>query len=210
MPAYWNYSNGKIVIPIFIPKETDVVGVLFSGGADSTLLANLLTRQFKNKFVFVTLDKNGAPEIARRLISMLPPGDYDHLIVEIPESLPPPKWSKHATEVAVSERHIDLCYSGSNRQPDVGVLGDDADDLLKIQRPRRISPEHIEKDFAYIPFLELTKDEIIRAYYTEGIEHLLPLTKSCIQSQDEHNCGKCWYCRERIWAFNQIGKPPVM
>jgi NH3-dependent NAD+ synthetase len=55
------------------------------------------------------------------------------------------------------------------------------------------------------PFVDLTKDKILSILFENNLEELIPLTHSCTE-QTEGRCKVCWQCKEREWAFNQLGK----
>ena len=63
-------------------------------------------------------------------------------------------------------------------------------------------------DRAYIPFFNHDKRDIAKLYKALGVEDtLLSITRSC--EDDTHigsHCGKCWWCRERRWAFGYVNK----
>jgi hypothetical protein len=61
---------------------------------------------------------------------------------------------------------------------------------------------------AYIPLFNHNKKDIATLYRHFGLEQiLLPVTRSC--ENDSHptsHCGTCWWCRERVWAFGNLGE----
>lgn len=65
------------------------------------------------------------------------------------------------------------------------------------------------------PLTYLNKKDLFEIYKKEGIlESLFPITRSCEQTHFDLNgkpnhpvdghCGKCWWCEERMWAFNRL------
>ena len=60
----------------------------------------------------------------------------------------------------------------------------------------------------YIPLFNHNKKDIAKLYKFFDIEKsLLPVTRSC--ENDNHinsHCGNCWWCHERIWAFDSLGE----
>lgn len=57
----------------------------------------------------------------------------------------------------------------------------------------------------YTPFINHDKRDIAKLYREHGlIETILPLTRSCVQPTQDFTkvCGKCWWCKERAWAFD--------
>jgi hypothetical protein len=66
---------------------------------------------------------------------------------------------------------------------------------------------HPVLSFEYLIILaHIEKDLIIQEFFNLGIEDMLSLTHSC-GSNYPRPCSKCFNCRERIWAYNTIGKP---
>ena len=58
------------------------------------------------------------------------------------------------------------------------------------------------------PFVDMTKDQIIKIMFDEDQEDLMSLTHSCTERSDTR-CGTCWQCTERKWAFSKLGKNDV-
>ena len=54
------------------------------------------------------------------------------------------------------------------------------------------------------PYFKFTKRDLAQKYYNYNLHNnLFPLTFSCIVNTEKH-CGKCWWCKERLWAFGRI------
>ena len=81
-------------------------------------------------------------------------------------------------------------------------------DATSAPRPwRHVEGEDLSKrNIIVTPFLHLYKYHILDLYYRNGIESLLEVTYSCANSKTLDNCGHCYWCRERVWAFEQIEK----
>jgi 7-cyano-7-deazaguanine synthase in queuosine biosynthesis len=56
------------------------------------------------------------------------------------------------------------------------------------------------------PFAHIEKHIIVQEFFNLGISDILPFTHSCGLNLDIP-CGKCFNCRERIWAYTKINKP---
>lgn len=177
-------------------KENEI-GILFSGGADSSLLYFLLleehlTTQSPYKFTPYTILREGSRIHARGILNWI------HRYYGLEE--------------------IDLNVVGNNTLPnhqqvESGVreiLLDKADFIyLGIIESR---PEHsqgwwrhkFEETFQRkYPFLNLQKSHIIDLYYKKGLIDLLSITFSCNLNQDLP-CNKCNGCLERQWGINEI------
>jgi hypothetical protein len=58
---------------------------------------------------------------------------------------------------------------------------------------------------AYTPFVNINKREIAKLYKNLEIEDLYPVTRSCESlTLTTGHCGKCWWCKERIWGFGYL------
>ena len=67
--------------------------------------------------------------------------------------------------------------------------------------------EYKEKLFpCHMPFIHLSKWQILETAYELGIEDLLPYAHSCSR-QPYSDCGECYSCEERQWGFDKINKP---
>lgn len=51
------------------------------------------------------------------------------------------------------------------------------------------------------PFVTWTKDRVIRLGIELGVEELMHISNSCNLDKD---CGHCWACQERAWAFRMV------
>lgn len=70
----------------------------------------------------------------------------------------------------------------------------------------RFEPTEEEKQFVGHPFADWTKDRTIQLGFELGIaDIIMPITHSCTE-QDRGRCNSCWWCIERAWGFEQIGK----
>ena len=59
------------------------------------------------------------------------------------------------------------------------------------------------------PFADLTKDKIIQLGFDLGIANeIAPITHSCTEL-DRGRCNNCWWCKEREWAFKEIGQEDI-
>lgn len=61
----------------------------------------------------------------------------------------------------------------------------------------------------YLPFFEWDKRISYEIYnYFCLLDDLFSITRSCEQIIDpdlwNNHCGKCWWCKERFWAFNKL------
>jgi hypothetical protein len=176
------------------------IGVMISGGADSTLLLYLLLNENqlcgKNIKLFC-IPSNDNAAVRATIVA-----DSVAKIFKLPTPtiyfIGNP-YQHHSTLIwntwqDIKRRDIvDHLFIGDNQTPK--VLTEDSAPI----RSRSRDP------FIAQPFFDLTKDKLIQKYYELGIEFLLKFTHSCAYDIDP-GCGTCWQCKERAWAFQQIRK----
>lgn len=57
----------------------------------------------------------------------------------------------------------------------------------------------------YLPFVNETKKKIAEIYKLLDVESLYSITRSCESlTLTTGHCGTCWWCKERIWAFGKL------
>lgn len=61
----------------------------------------------------------------------------------------------------------------------------------------------------YSPYINNNKKFIASIYKKEELDWLYPLTRSCVAPAEQTNnfeteCGKCYWCQEKAWAFDYI------
>lgn len=114
---------------------------------------------------------------------------------------------------------FDAWFAAINKNPNI-----DIDGALEDRNEGHIPPiiEHMGVAVCH-PFVYTMKDWIIQQYYDLNITDLLDLTRSCegdnvdypevfgnlnyttyTPGQDVPICGKCFWCKERAWAIEQV------
>ena len=79
----------------------------------------------------------------------------------------------------------------------------------------KISNYHLEEEIISKPFLFIDKSFLASLYKKHNLlETLLPYTRSCEGPMNKTNffknsCKKCWWCRERNWAFAKYTDDPL-
>ena len=58
---------------------------------------------------------------------------------------------------------------------------------------------------AHFPFLKLHKPQILDIFYKLNCESVIQYTQSCTR-KPSGQCGECYWCEERSWAFNMLSK----
>jgi 7-cyano-7-deazaguanine synthase in queuosine biosynthesis len=185
---------------IDLENYPDDIALLFSGGVESTLLLYLIStgivRYYPNKYLTLyILDRHNKPiDKARTVVNMV----FNKTKLSVPlKLLSIPTVLQHQ-EVSVASKIIGLQHSivvcGFNKYPN--------DDSI---RPKHLANINEGKKLKF-PFAHIEKNIIVQEFFNLGISDILPFTHSCGSDLDIP-CGKCFNCRERIWAYNTIKKP---
>jgi len=187
------------VMALELPKSLKI-GVLTSGGVDSTLLYYLaLYLKYKNNTAhqihpIVILRKEGSRYFARPIVQKINAiwkhGSGDMRLGNT--TLPEHQQVKSAVEQAFNIHKFYHVYVGliSNRpEHTVGI------DIISV-------PDVPE---VLVPFKHLEKSHVIDMYYKLNIQDLLKYTYSCDQ-HEQVPCGSCNGCRERAWGFAELEK----
>lgn len=175
--------------------------LLYSGGVESTLLYyELLKNANKNSSLnLFIVDRHNAPvQKAQTLYYMLKKSFRDEIstcqVLKTPDELDNARRMMWAVqELSV---YYDKIYWGVNAYPP---------DIL----PKRDIFKNAERKLKKfpglrLPYLNMTKDKILEQYIKYNITWILEYTHSCGEPVD-NPCTKCFNCRERAWAYQQLG-----
>jgi hypothetical protein len=172
-------------------NSTDRVGIMLSGGMDSTLLLYLLAKNIDNIITFTIPKTDGAKHYVQPII--------DWVNQKLDKQVKKPKFIGnpliyHANIINVALKSIetdyDILYFAGNVYPDDILPGGPT-------RVRRNHPKHRQ------PFFDCYKTDIVQAYVRYDIMDLVELTHTCTE-REFGRCNTCWQCRERIWAFSEL------
>lgn len=206
------------------------IGISMSGGADSTLLFYMLSKYAKGP-IFVFSIGNGRtnyqePSVALNIVTKLieQTGREDiyfrsHFVDEkrtdnsyptefmagtninalyFAFTRPPPKgaitdcWHEEFMAVGSEDHGLTLPIEWKNKNEAIPILGEG---LKEAKYDGKI----------LTPFINVNKQTLAELYKFLDIEHLYSLTRSCESLKHiGEQCGKCWYCKERIWAFGKL------
>ena len=181
------------------------IGVLTSGGVDSTLLYYLtLHLKYTNNTEhyirpIVILRKEGSRYFARPVVQKIN-AIWGHTLEAMrlgDTTLPEPQQVESAVRQAFTIFKMYYVY--------IGVITN------RIEHMIGFDPIPVpETPGVVVPFKHLEKSHIIDMYYQLGIQDLLKYTHSCDQ-HEQIPCGVCNGCRERAWGFAELGQEdPVL
>lgn len=213
------------MINLKIGEQYQNIGLLFSGGVDSTLLLYLLGLQYPDRNVFaVTAGHCGsnnwpihieyAQKVFDRVSKELGYGAINYHVVHYLDD----NESHHCNQVMKTWPHIDCWLIGQNAAPPKGSTTKDAHDRphdLYDTCPLPHRKTNLGEEWAeqhgrpiYRPLLRLNKKEIVCEYKRRSVYHLIEHTRSCPKVWPAHHandfvkhCGECWWCLERKWSL---------
>jgi 7-cyano-7-deazaguanine synthase in queuosine biosynthesis len=200
-----------------IPLIDGNVGLLLSGGADSSLLLYILLSNKKETLEVFTLasDLKGrisaktTANVIDKCIQLTSNNNINHHVVYTDVQTDEKLWKLPYEMIA--DKKINTLYSAVTANPPKEI----ADRLLtpahnteQSSRDPTITKSIIMFDNFCCPFINIDKLKIAEMYSTLGlIDTLFPLTRSCELENPPSiflgHCNNCWWCKERLWAFKK-------
>lgn len=168
------------------------IGVMMSGGLDSTILAAINRHhnvigygfeQFMNNKIF-----------AQKMCNIL---NIPFKPIEVDNDDP----NEVATAVKYVSPFVDYVYVGINETIDVG----------DVNYPNRLDLDYIQKielkTNVRFPFRNFTKEVILQIGYNKvpEINDIIQYSHTCCATKS-FRCNECYNCRERKWAFSKLQK----
>ena len=191
------------VVDITIPTLAKKIGVMLSGGLDSTILLFLILKEIQDNKINVDLTafivpvkRLKAKEHAYRVIDFLEKYFQIKINAEVIGSgeLPHNLNINVPGRMILHQKLVDKLYVGVNQNPPV--------DFGVPQINRRNPNDPIPNNVGF-PFLQLYKTHILELYRIFNVLELAHMTHSCGTSAD-YSCKKCFHCFERSWAFTEL------
>lgn len=178
---------------IFVPANAKL-GIMLSGGADSSLLLWLLAKQNTPVTTFTMERKSGVLRNSVRIINWV----NEYFNIKLPQPIKVGNLNEHhsmqvrtASREIFSRKLVSHLYFGVTQNPPVELPGN-----APVRNP-------ITSDKLIAPFWNYNKQDIVRLYRKYNIMDLFDLTQSCQIYTDRH-CGECFHCQERAWGLNGI------
>jgi hypothetical protein len=199
------------------------IAVSMSGGVDSTMLCYLLANTIHEKKLktviqpyngydlWAPIDSAGVPDIINYIREKFPEVDIRWPISAIFNTDGNKIDDKNIyirplIKTLQQKKIVDLVMNGVSHGPalDVQKTFLDGGTTCRLFRlPGEELWNELERAVDYLsPFKHVDKRFIVQCYKDFGIEDLLKMTNSCTVPQG--NCGECWWCQERAWAFKEV------
>jgi len=195
-------------ISIDINSYPDKLALLYSGGADSTLLYYLtldalVNCSFKKSLDLILFDRYNKPvEKAVSLYNSIREEFKDTItnlrIIELEDTMP--NNLRILETIKIISDDYDAIMWAVNQYPDDTSI-----------RPKTEYTVNFNKfkadDKLRLPFADYKKTDIIETFIKLDLMHILEQTHTCGEP-GAVPCGKCFNCRERSWAFSQLSLEP--
>jgi len=205
----------KVLLPnnveMNIPDSN--IGIFVSGGADSAILLFILMKHLlphQTLVIFTThSNQKGRSSVipANRVIEYCIEktgfSNIRHIQNFVDVQTIPILFDSSNDYLSIHK--IEHIFTGITAAPPAAICekftGINTDILSRD--PTIIKPT--SKGIYYMPFKNKDKKYIAQLYKLYNAQDLFKLTRSCERysnSPISYHCGKCWWCEERLWAFN--------
>ena len=205
------------------------VGIMTSGGADSSLLVALLMKYHKHPIHVISVahqttgntEPRHAFQVLAHCVEKFDRRDVTFYSHFVPDKKP---WNVIPHDYVM--QNMEYLYWGFTKLPPEGAIVDHDDTAvaatnthddgiikpLEWENVRSTSTMFGERMLSlpgdykiFTPFININKKTIAELYKQEDLEEIYPITRSCESLNLKHgHCGKCWWCKEREWAFGYI------
>lgn len=201
----------SFVLPL---PENRHLAIMLSSGADSSILLYMICSELikkgrsvdEIKYIFTVPKTDGAEVHSPGIVAAI----NEMLDINLPaptifgaenvQELHHSQQIQQSVRAVFDEYAADgklFVYLADNRETSELVLTPE-------ERPYRAETNPFP-EYLGMPFNELMKSHTIDLHFMHGTERLLEISHTCTQ-QTYGRCGRCYHCRERQWAFDQLGK----
>jgi len=215
-------------IQLTMPKNVKTIGISMSGGADSSLLCYLLARQIKEEKLDVKISPITAKfsvrpwsyDVSRTVTGFISSAlDFDNWgdhwkfdVTEYECQTDARKEYKFDTIVQflILNKKIDFFYSGKTKNPAQEIMNTFHDKQYQEDRQNPNQQSIQKSEIEHVPYAMVDKRLVLSLYKDlDLLDTLFPLTRSCEGDRNITNnftttCGKCWWCEERNWAYQEV------
>lgn len=205
------HSQDNIVIDL--PETIKKVGIKLSGGADSAIVAYILS-------MYVKKERNDIEIVPITVVNPNKPYQeiYSKNIINFLKNIFGNIYSFHCVEYSLNkethqatmstfvsklykENIIDCHFIGITKNPPSVILKS-----FKDSPPFDDRSGNLDKFFngSYRPLVKVDKRGVAELYEKFNLlETLFPITRSCEDKTLDFSkhCSDCWNCQERIWGF---------
>lgn len=192
------------------------VGLIASGGTDSSLLMYILMKEHSEPLHIFTCSSNFkgranavvVPTVIEKCIQLTKNINIIHhnFYVDIQDK---DNLFGYPAQF-LNEGKINILYTGVTANPpnkvadkfhDVNTENDERD-------PTILRSTWSKDKKIHVPFTNIDKKEVAKIYRELGLlKSLFPRTRSCekIETLEYYDhCGSCWWCDERLWGFGKL------
>jgi hypothetical protein len=203
---------GKLtIVDNKIFPKIDTIGILLSGGLDSAALLCLILTELKNTNML-----NEIPVVCFTVAKENIPTHYATNVLNYAQN----KFNVNITHINDIPNTDSADKLGILSGKAMNVVSNYSTNILIFLGQNKMAPNDIRPFSQKLnvdygnnitvgkftsPFLFLHKPQIVDLIYQLSCEEIIPLAKSC-SSQIIGNCGICYACAERKWAFDALGK----
>lgn len=192
------------------------IGLIASGGTDSSILMYILMKTHKDPLHIFTCSSNLkdrknaliVPQVIEKCIQLTGNINIIHhsFYVDIQDKTNLFDYPYKFLNSGV----INALYTGVTANPPYNVTEKFIDENTENSErdPTITRPTVHQNGKFHTPFTNLNKQDIANLYDTYNLRDVLfPITRSCESIGDTSNkkhCGKCWWCEERVWGFGSL------
>lgn len=168
------------------------IGIALSGGVESTTLAALLSMHYNDVTCYTQYDDSVNKDRIKSITQYLNLKDSIFISEDRYRSVP-----TYLGHIVNMRRDVDVIYFGDTlvMDKDSGVKRLNKDALVAVEK----------NTIARFPFYNLSKPEVMYIGKTliPEFDILFNMTRSCSEGR-EGECGRCFHCKERSWALEEI------